>query len=175
MISIIVTIFTLKLTYLSPSLSQRANNRPIKRKVTAENALPVNEQVTTDDTKSSAKRVSVFRRTPTWNPYLYVFGMLLTQGNRIAPMNFNMYLINLFVLGGPCILKNLSSRLVAGAWCVTTFVLMQAYTSTLFMYIVTPSTDPLLVNSVYDVVNKPQIHLVVEAGRSIENAIKVVY
>ena len=88
MISIIVTIFTLKLTYLSPSLSQRANNRPIKRKVTTENALPVNEQVTTDDTKSPAKRVSVFRRTPTWNPYLYVFGMLLTQGNQNCANEF---------------------------------------------------------------------------------------
>ena len=56
---------------------------------------------------------------------------------------------------------------------MATFVLVQAYSSTLFTYIVTPMPVPLLVNTVYDVVKKPEIHLVVEGGRSFDNAIMV--
>ena len=60
-----------------------------------------------------------------------------------------------------------------GAWCVTAFVFVQAYTSTLFTYIVTPNFTPLLVNSVYDVINKPEINLVIVGGQNLEKVLMV--
>ncbi|EFX82168.1 hypothetical protein DAPPUDRAFT_241316 [Daphnia pulex] len=65
--------------------------------------------------------------------YLYVFGNLLSQG-------------------GSCKSKRLPYRLVAGVWTLAAFVFVQAYTSTLFTYVVTPINHPLI-DSVYDTNN----------------------
>ncbi|XP_046648429.1 glutamate receptor ionotropic, kainate 5-like [Daphnia pulicaria] len=77
----------------------------------------------------------------TGKQYLYVFGNLLSQG-------------------GPCMSKRLPYRLVAGVWTLAAFIFVQAYTSTLFTYVVTPISEPLI-NSVYDVVDNPDIKLIV--------------
>jgi hypothetical protein len=56
--------------------------------------------------------------------------------------------------------KRLPYRLVAGVWTLAAFIFVQAYTSTLFTYVVTPISEPLI-NSVYDVVDNPDIKLIV--------------
>nr|CAH0101150.1 unnamed protein product [Daphnia galeata] len=81
-------------------------------------------------------------------PYLYVFGLLLSQG-------------------GPIISKRLPIRLVAGIWCLAAFVLSQAYNSTLITYVIAPNNPPLI-NSVLDIVNNPNIHLVVEKNMGLD-------
>ena len=89
--------------------------------------------------------------------------------------NFTISLdhISISIAGGFCKKNNLSIRFVMGAWCVTAFVFVQAYTSTLFTYIVTPNFTPLLVNSVYDVINKPEINLVIVGGQNLEKVLMV--
>ncbi|EFX73546.1 hypothetical protein DAPPUDRAFT_252885 [Daphnia pulex] len=67
----------------------------------------------------------------TGKQYLYVFGNLLPQG-------------------GSCKSKRIPYRLVAGVWTLPAFFFVQAYTSTLFTYLVTPTQQPLI-TSVYDI------------------------
>ncbi|XP_046448038.1 glutamate receptor ionotropic, delta-2-like isoform X1 [Daphnia pulex] len=73
--------------------------------------------------------------------YLYVFGNLLSQG-------------------GFCPSKRLPYRLVAGVWILAAFIFVQAYTSTLITYVVTPVQQPLI-NSVYDVAGSSDVNLLV--------------
>ncbi|XP_059352537.1 uncharacterized protein LOC130700516 [Daphnia carinata] len=142
-VSVIAIIFFLKLTDRSPlATSETSDISP----------LPEQKAVTGRSDEVCDRKSSVQTKKEQWNMYLYVFGMLLSQG-------------------GSCIRKHLSSRLVAGVWSLATFIFVQAYTSTLFTYIVMPSTEPLLVDSVYDVVSKPHIHLVIESGRGFESTI----
>jgi hypothetical protein len=55
-------------------------------------------------------------------------------------------------------------RLVAGVWSLAAFFFVQAYTSLLFTYVVTPINHPLI-NSVYDIADNADINLLVrEAG-----------
>ncbi|EFX82186.1 hypothetical protein DAPPUDRAFT_241335 [Daphnia pulex] len=79
--------------------------------------------------------------TKTGQYYLYTFGTLLSQG-------------------GPCTSKGLPIRLVAAAWCLATFIFVQAYNSTLFTYVVTPVHQPLI-NSIYDIFDNSDINLLV--------------
>ncbi|XP_046641006.1 ionotropic receptor 93a-like [Daphnia pulicaria] len=81
-------------------------------------------------------------RGQTGNQYLYVFGNLLSQG-------------------GPCTSNRLPFRLVAGVWTLAAFIFVQAYTSTLFTYVVAPVNHPLI-DSMYDIADNPEIHLLVK-------------
>ncbi|EFX82390.1 hypothetical protein DAPPUDRAFT_316803 [Daphnia pulex] len=83
----------------------------------------------------------IVNKGETGKQYVYVFGTLLSQG-------------------GPCRSKRLPYRLVAGVWTLAAFIFVQAYTSTLFTYVVTPISEPLI-DSVYDVVNNGDINLLV--------------
>ncbi|EFX82391.1 hypothetical protein DAPPUDRAFT_316802 [Daphnia pulex] len=83
----------------------------------------------------------IITKGETGKQYLYVFGNLLSQG-------------------GACLSKRLPYRLVAGVWTLAAFIFVQAYTSTLFTYVVTPISEPLI-DSVYDVVNNGDINLLV--------------
>ncbi len=56
-------------------------------------------------------------------------------------------------------------RLVAGVWTQATFVFVQAYTSTLFTYVVTP-INQALIDSVYDVIDSGDINLLVRESGS---------
>ena len=63
---------------------------------------------------------------------------------------------------------------MAGAWCLATFVLVQAYTSLLTTYIIAPSNTPLI-ESVYDIVKSSDIELVVNIGSYLDDIILVAY
>ena len=81
-------------------------------------------------------------------------------------------MLRLLNSGGPIISKRLPIRLVAGIWCLAAFVLSQAYNSTLITYVIAPNNPPLI-NSVLDIVNNPNIHLVVEKNMGLDVVISV--
>jgi hypothetical protein len=63
--------------------------------------------------------------------------------------------------------KRLSFRLVAGVWCLAAFIIVQAYSSILFTYVVTPVNLPL-VNSVHDIVERNDIRLFLNKGMALD-------
>ncbi|EFX82160.1 hypothetical protein DAPPUDRAFT_316758 [Daphnia pulex] len=83
--------------------------------------------------------------------YLYVIGNLLSQG-------------------GPCTSKRLPYRLVAGVWTLAAFIFVQAYTSTLFTYVVTPVNKPLI-NTINDIAEHPDINLMVKTAGTMDRNI----
>ena len=54
-------------------------------------------------------------------------------------------------------------RLVIGAWSISTFILTDIYNNLLISYATSPNPQPLL-NSIYDLVDHPEIHVGVDAG-----------
>jgi hypothetical protein len=63
--------------------------------------------------------------------------------------------------------NRLSFRLVAGVWSLAAFIFVQAYTSTLITYVVTP-VNPPLVSSAYDLVDKKDINVLVRKSGAID-------
>jgi hypothetical protein len=53
-----------------------------------------------------------------------------------------------FIKGGPCRSKRLPYRLVAGVWTLAAFIFVQAYTSTLFTYVVTRDANQRTANQI---------------------------
>ena len=66
--------------------------------------------------------------------------------------------------GGVCYPSKLCVRLVAAAWCVGAFFIVNSYSTTLISHI-TASIEKPLINSVYDLPKKPEILVAVEEGR----------
>jgi ionotropic glutamate receptor len=62
--------------------------------------------------------------------------------------------------GGYCTSKHLPFRLVAGVWTLAAFIFVQAYTSTLFTYVVAP-VNPLFINSMHGVAESTNVHLLI--------------
>lgn len=54
------------------------------------------------------------------------------------------------VKGNNCEEKSSSFRLVAGAWCLAAFVLVQAYSGTLTSFILSPNQSPVI-SSIWDI------------------------
>ncbi len=95
--------------------------------------------------------------------YLYVFGNLLSQGGRrhqVVLLNIKKRTVKL-ILGGPCASNRLPFRIVAGVWTLGAFIFVQAYTSTLFTYVVTPIRSTLI-DSIEDVAKNTDIKLFVK-------------
>jgi ionotropic glutamate receptor len=63
--------------------------------------------------------------------------------------------------GGSCTSKRLPFRVVAGVWTLAAFIFVQAYTSTLFTYVVAPVNQPLI-NSIYDITESSDINVLVK-------------
>ena len=72
----------------------------------------------------------------------------------------------IFLTGGyiPC--KITTIRIVVGAWCLLTLVLVNVYNGVLISYVTATHEAPQLINSASDVVAKPEIHLVVNRGQA---------
>ncbi|XP_046642705.1 ionotropic receptor 21a-like [Daphnia pulicaria] len=94
------------------------------------------------------------KKTITGKQYLYVFANLLSQG-------------------GPCTSKRLPYRVVAGVWTLAAFVFVQAYTSTLFTYVVMPINHPL-VNTINDIAEHPDINLMVKTAGTMDRLILII-
>ncbi len=69
-------------------------------------------------------------------------------------------------------MDRLSFRTLAGAWALAAFVFVQAYQSTLFIYVMAPTTSPLI-NSVYDLAESTDINFIVKRGGTLESFFKV--
>ena len=102
--------------------------------------------------------------------YLYVFGNLLSQG-------FNCFIARLeinhsgnecpfWITGGPCSSQRLPFRLIAGVWALAAFIFVQAYTSTLFTYVVVPFNPPLI-SFITDVFERNDVNLFYRADTSL--------
>lgn len=63
--------------------------------------------------------------------------------------------------------------MIAGVWTLAAFVFVQAYTSTLFTYVIKPSSSAPLVDSVFDLANKSDINLLVKKGGDLEASLTV--
>ncbi len=71
-----------------------------------------------------------------------------------------------------CTFNRLSFRFALGTWAIVAFVLVQAYTATLFIYIMAPIRLPLI-NSANDIAENTNVNLLVKKGSSIEYLFKV--
>ena len=68
--------------------------------------------------------------------------------------------------------NRISFRIAVGVWLIAAFILVQAYTSVLFTYVMTPVTSPLM-NSFSDVINNPKINVLLKRGGTIQSFFKV--
>ncbi|EFX82128.1 hypothetical protein DAPPUDRAFT_241227 [Daphnia pulex] len=84
---------------------------------------------------------------------------LAIVGDIRRPLNRRRRIVAM--VGGPCTSNRLPFRLVAGVWTLAAFIFVQAYTSTLFTYVVAPVNHPLI-DSLYDIADNPEIHLLVK-------------
>jgi hypothetical protein len=67
-------------------------------------------------------------------------------------------------------------RLLTGAWCLTGFVLVTAYSSVLISFVTAPdSFYMVLINSVYEMPQKPDVRLTVEKNRFIDVLFRVYF
>ena len=69
--------------------------------------------------------------------------------------------------------NRISFRIAVGVWLIAAFILVQAYTSVLFTYVMAPVTSPLI-NSFSDIVNNPNINVLLKRGGTIQSLFKVI-
>lgn len=72
-----------------------------------------------------------------------------------------------FKSGGPCLWWPHSIRLVAAAWCLAAFILVNGYCSTLITYVISHYNPPLI-ESVHDLARDSTINLIVDKGKAFE-------
>lgn len=108
--------------------------------------------------------------------FQYVVSMLLSQGIGKTHENLNYLLeseafecllyLGLQINSGQVFRqRKVSVRCLAGAWCVTVFLLVTAYCSVLTSFITSPNYKPLI-NSIRDLPKKPDIKLITVRGLS---------
>ena len=73
--------------------------------------------------------------------------------------------------GGYISCKITSFRIVIGAWCLLTLVLINAYNGVLISYVTTTHQAQPLINSIEDVATKSNIHIVVNKGQGADTVI----
>lgn len=76
------------------------------------------------------------------------------------------------ITGGVFRSRHLPGLVVAGAWSLATFVLVQAYSSTLISFVTTPISTPL-VKSPEDLVRQTHVHLIVRINYATETILTV--
>lgn len=70
--------------------------------------------------------------------------------------------------------QKLAIRFLTGAWCVSCFVLVTAYSSVLISFVTSPYYKPLI-ESVYDIPKDPNIKITVDRGLFPDLVFKVQY
>jgi hypothetical protein len=103
------------------------------------------------------------------NLYMYILGTLLNQGqyyNNNISNTFTDGFNYKFITGGYISCKITSIRIVVGAWCLLTLVLVNVYNGVLISYVTATHEAPQLINSASDVVAKSEIRLVVNRGQA---------
>lgn len=159
MISIACVIFVLYL--LQRYFQDRNQSKP--------SSSPTRPTIKTLQAKTQGDGNHLARTATLGKHFIYVLSNLLLQGNEkmICPtLNSSreklMTLITVEI-AGPCPSNRLPFRIVAGAWSVAAFIFVQAYTSTLSTYVLTPINNPL-VNSPYEIPERKDVQLLVRKG-----------
>ena len=70
-------------------------------------------------------------------------------------------------VGSVCYPQKLAIRLVAGFWCLSAFVLVNSYSSTLVSFVTSPNNKPII-KSIYELPKKPHVHIVVEEDKALD-------
>ncbi len=154
MISIVCVIFIL---YLLQRYFQESQSKP--------SSSLIRPSVKTLQKKTSDH---LARTATLGKPFIYVLSNLLLQGKGaiIFPVLAQVFILTgPFILAGPCPSNRLAFRIVAGAWSLAAFIFVQAYTSTLSTYVLTPINNPL-VNSPYEIPERKDVHLLIKKGGS---------
>lgn len=60
--------------------------------------------------------------------------------------------------------QKLAIRILAGAWCISCFILITAYSSVLISFVTSPYYKPLI-NSIYDFPKNAEIKITVDKGK----------
>ena len=81
----------------------------------------------------------------------------------------------IFLTGGyiPC--KITTIRIVVGAWCLLTLVLVNVYNGVLISYVTATRQTPPLINSIDDVATKSNIHIIVNKGQGPDIVLSVLF
>ena len=77
---------------------------------------------------------------------------------------------NLIATGAQVVSKKTNVQLLAGTWCLATFIIINYYTSILTSFTMASNFKPL-VDSIQDLADKENVKLVVPKGTGIENII----
>lgn len=80
--------------------------------------------------------------------------------------------MRILFVGGRCTWNDVASRFLTGIWCISAFVIVQAYTSTLITYIITPTNFPLI-DTAYDIAANPDIKILFEKDRAFDRLVSV--
>ncbi|XP_045035868.1 glutamate receptor ionotropic, kainate 3-like [Daphnia magna] len=92
---------------------------------------------------------SKVNKKPRWgHTSFYVLGTLLNQGGYLYAKFSSFYW-------------------VGGAWCIVTFVIVNAYNSTLISHVTLPNAPPLI-KSIYDLRNRPDVRFVTERNLNVD-------
>jgi hypothetical protein len=78
-----------------------------------------------------------------------------------------------WLAGGYKASKKTAIRLVIGAWCLLTLVLLNVYNSTLISYITTTQNAQVLANSIEEVAADPNINLVITKNLGVDIVLSV--
>ncbi|KAI9553610.1 hypothetical protein GHT06_021532 [Daphnia sinensis] len=97
----------------------------------------------------SSGNSSSVKRKPRWgHSSFYVLGTLLNQGGHLYEKFSSFYWIG-------------------GAWCIVTFVIVNAYNSTLISHVTLPNAPPLI-KSIYDLRNRPDVRFVTDRNLNVD-------
>jgi high-affinity Fe2+/Pb2+ permease len=109
----------------------------------------------------------------------YVISILLSQGNKTALAEMSVLIIShlffvffLLMIGMKCYSKPFTIRLVIVAWGLSAFVLIYAYRGILTSFVSAPNQQ-VLVNSIVEVHEKPDLKVAVIKGRAADLIISV--
>jgi hypothetical protein len=106
--------------------------------------------------------------------YMYIIATLLGQGKTplaILTYKQSSQSNNDSMTGGYISCKITSVRIVIGAWCLLTLVLINAYNGVLISYVTTTHQTQPLINSIEDVATKSNIQIVVNKGQGPDTVI----
>lgn len=77
------------------------------------------------------------------------------------------------ILGGYLPYKTIPFYLIGATWCIASFVLINAYNCTLMSHLTLPHKKPLI-DSIYDLRDQPNLHLVTDQNLNVNSVLSVI-
>ena len=104
----------------------------------------------------------------------HVLGILVKQGQilrRISCISYDLTVSNA-VTGNSFVVRYWPILFVVGTWSVASLILTNYYTVLLISHVTAPNPKPLI-TSIYELRNRPEIHLVTDKGRNTDSILTV--